>query len=106
MSSRRSRELPDHDTRALSAPYLDLTLAQAVLSVFAQRREQIADDAALAGPDLSGDGHPRRQIDRLVLDLHLGAVERDPRGIDRPLVVARRLGILRCRLRFVLCLAL
>src|SRR5262245_42107275 len=68
------------------------SLPEAVLTVFADRREQVVDDAALAGLDLGGDGHAGCEIDALVLHLHGGPFERDASGIDRTLVVARRLG--------------
>ena len=52
-----------------------LPLAQAVLAVFAQRRQQVADNAAFAGFDLGGDRHAGCQVNHPVFDLHLGAVE-------------------------------
>jgi hypothetical protein len=51
-------------------------LAQTLLGVAQNGREQIIDDPPRAGPDLDRDGHARREIDQFVVDLHLGLVER------------------------------
>src|SRR3981081_1473674 len=63
------------------------SLAQGLLFVARERREQIADDAARTGLDLDGDGHPGREIDRLAFDLHPGPVERHARGVGQILAL-------------------
>src|SRR5437764_452710 len=70
-----------------AVPEALLPFAQAILAIFAQGREQIADDAALAGFDLGGDGHARREANLLVLDLHLHTVQRDARRVHGSLIV-------------------
>src|SRR2546423_10858781 len=57
-------------------------LAQALLLVPQQRREQVVEDGARAGLDFDRHGHPRREIYHLVLDFHLGAVERYARSVN------------------------
>src|SRR5439155_19859016 len=100
--SRRNRFQERRDTPPTISHVIGLSLTQTVLPVFAQRREEITDDAALAGADLGRDRHPGCEVDQFVLDLDLGAVERDPRGVDRTLVVRRGLCGLRPWLRLVL----
>lgn len=48
-----------------------------------QRRQQIFDDAPQPGLDLDRHRHTGRQVDQLVLDLHLRAVERDAGGVEQ-----------------------
>src|SRR5438094_107401 len=76
--------------------------AETILSIFTKRRQQIADYAALAGFDLGGNGHPRRQVHELVLDLHASTVKRDACSVDRSLVLAPVPRTLTALLRFVL----
>src|ERR1700704_550270 len=85
------------------------SLAQALLFVARERREQIADDAARTGLDLDGDGHPGREIDRLAFDLHPGPVERHARGVGQILALrfaAACFGALRLVARLVLRLVM
>src|SRR5260370_42517088 len=58
-------------------------LAQTLLGVAQDRREQVIDDPPRSRPDLDGDGHAGRVIDELVVDLHLGLVERYARRESR-----------------------
>ena len=51
------------------------TFAQRFLSVFQHRRQEVADDSARARFDLDRNSHTGGQIDELILDLHLSAVE-------------------------------
>src|SRR5712675_2540500 len=95
-TSRRAKR-PPSETRS--------SLAQALLLVARERREQIADDAARTGLDLDGDGHPGREIDRLAFDLHPGPVERHARGVGQILALrfaAACFGALRLVARLVL----
>ena len=96
--------LPSWTPRAFAAASEFSPLAQAVVPVSQQGREQVADDTARAGLDLDGHRHAGRQIDQLVVDLHLRAVERDARRIDQ--LLARRLArgfvVLRRAARLVL----
>jgi hypothetical protein len=55
-----------------------------------QRRQQIFDDAALAGLALVRGRHARRETDGLVLGLHFRALKRDAGGIDQLLVLRRQ----------------
>ena len=48
-----------------------------------QRRKQVADDGARASLELDRDSHAGREVDEIVVDLHLGAVKRHPRGVDK-----------------------
>src|SRR5262245_43753111 len=57
------------------------SLAQALLPVFEQRREQITDNPALSRLNLDSDGHSGRQVHSLVLHLHLRAIERNARRV-------------------------
>src|SRR5712671_7076001 len=57
-------------------------LSQALLPIFEKRRKQVGDDGTRARLDLSSDGHAGREIDAVLLHLHLRAVERDARRID------------------------
>ena len=59
--------------RSTRAP--GLALAQRVLAVLQQRGHQVAEDGARSGLDLRRHGHAGRQLDHLVADLHLAAVE-------------------------------
>jgi hypothetical protein len=70
-------------------------LPQRLLLILEQRREQIAHHRALAGLDLHRHRHAGREIDHLVLDLHLRAVERDPRGIEQFLAFRLARGVVR-----------
>jgi hypothetical protein len=51
------------------------SLAQALLPVLQQRREQIADDPARPRPDLDRDRHPGRQVHKPLVHLDLRAIE-------------------------------
>src|SRR5262249_18117951 len=57
------------------------SLAQALLPVFEQRREQITDNPALSRLNLDSDGHSGRQVHSLILHLHLRAIERNARRV-------------------------
>src|SRR5437763_1314865 len=61
--------------------YLLLSLPQDLLFVPEKRRKQIAQHRARTGLDLRGDCHAKAEIDKLVLDLHLGAIKRNARGV-------------------------
>lgn len=49
----------------------------------AQQGHWTFDQPARASLDLDGDRHAGRQIDHLVLDLHLASFARYPRGIEK-----------------------
>src|SRR5690348_18188414 len=49
--------------------------------------KQVADDAARAGFDLDRDRHSGREIDGLILDLHLRTVERYTRSVNELLTL-------------------
>lgn len=55
---------------------------QRLVPVFEQGREKIFDHAARPGLDFDGHGYAGREIDELVVDLHLRFVERHARGVD------------------------
>jgi len=61
------------------------------MAITQQQRHQIFDNASTPCLDLDRYRHARRKVDRLVLDLHLSAIERDPREIEKllPLGLAR-----------------
>ena len=61
------------------------------MAITQQRRHQIFDNASTPYLDLDRYRHARRKVDRLVLDLHLSAIERDPGEIEKllPLGLAR-----------------
>jgi hypothetical protein len=56
---------------------------QHVVAVAVQWREQIIEDAALAGHDLGDDRHPGRQLERFAVDDEALLIEGDARGIDQ-----------------------
>ena len=66
-----------HETPPLSYSAIPKNL----LFVFEQRREKITDDPTRAGFDFNRHCHARRQIDHLVLNLHLCAIQRHSRRV-------------------------
>ena len=81
---------------------LYLSLAQAILLVFAQWREQVTDDATLTRLDLGGDCHAGRQAYGFILNLHVRSVERDARSVHLALIFGRRFWYQTSLLRLVL----
>ena len=69
--------LPSWTPRGFAAASEFSPLAQAVVAVSQQGREQVADNTACSGLDLGGHRHARYQVDEVVVYSHLGAVERD-----------------------------
>lgn len=65
------------------------SLPQALLLVSQQRRQQELDNPPLAGLDLHGHRHAGRQLDHPLVDLHLRAIKRDTRGVEK--LLPRRL---------------
>ena len=47
-----------------------------------EAREQIANQAARAGVDFNSDSYAGHQRNELVLDLHLGLIERNACGVN------------------------
>lgn len=62
---------------------MSLPLPQTLMPIAQQQRHQIFDQPPGPRLDLGGDGHPRREVDELVLDLHLPTLERDPGRIKQ-----------------------
>src|SRR5215469_14821000 len=61
-----------------------LPLAQHVVAVAAQGREQIVEDAAPAGLDLGDDRHTWCELKRFAVDHQALFCERDACGVDEP----------------------
>src|SRR5215831_5613060 len=66
---------------------LTLSLAQALLLVSQQWRQQKFDDAPRAGLDLDRDRHSGRQVDEAIVDLHLCLVKRYARRVEKLLTL-------------------
>src|SRR5580704_10784693 len=60
---------------------LHLALAQRLLPVAAQRRQEIAQNGSRSGLDLHRHCHPGRQIDHPVVDPDLRSAQRDARAV-------------------------
>lgn len=67
--------------RPLTASNTDLALAQPVMAVALQRRQEEVENAALPGLDLDGDGFAGLQRNFLVANPHRRLIERDPGDI-------------------------
>jgi hypothetical protein len=78
-------------------------LVHGLVLVLEDRREQVAEHAALPGLDLDRHRHARAEVDEVVVDLHLGAIERDARGIGELLAFGLTAGVVRARHRLVVC---
>src|SRR5260370_41142882 len=79
--------LPTPGDSASGGTAVYLPLAQALLLVAHDRREQIAEHGALAGLDLHRDRHAEPEIDQVVVDLHVLAVECGTRPICHCLAI-------------------
>lgn len=66
-----SRAIP---VRAARTDHLSLSGAAAVAM---EGREEIIENAALAGLDFGGHGHTGQQIEPLAVDVEVGLIERD-----------------------------